>query len=62
MTNNVIHLYDARPDLVLEHIKRSTGLDFDALPQNLAELIRQSQEENEVSPPILTDVVETPIA
>ena len=60
MTDNVIRLYDARPDLVLEHIKRSTGLDFDALPQNLAELVRESQEEKEGIPPILTDIVEIP--
>jgi hypothetical protein len=61
--DNVIRLYDARPELALEQLKRSTGLNFDELPQNLAKLIEESQKKAAVAnaaPPILTDVVETP--
>ena len=63
MKSNVIRLYDARPELALEQLKRSTGLNFDELPQNLAELIEDSQKsmaEVEPEPPILTDVVDSP--
>ena len=55
--SNVIRLYDVKPELALEHLKRSTGLDFDSLPPNLADAIEQSQRDSE-QPPLLTDIVE----
>lgn len=61
--DNVIRLYDARPELALEQLKRTTGLNFDELPQNLANLIKESQRKTAVGalrPPILMDVVEKP--
>lgn len=61
--NNVIRLYDVKPELALEHLKRSTGLDFDDLPQNLAASIEPEKEvemiENDL--PVLTDIVDAPV-
>lgn len=65
--DNIIRLYDVKPELALEHLNRSTGLEFDRMPQNLAQLVVQDKnlmkgftgsEQNE--PPILTDVVALP--
>lgn len=58
-TSNVIRLYDVRPELALEHLKRSTGLDFDAVPQSLATFVLQAEEPEE--PPVLTEVVDAPV-
>ena len=41
MKNNVIRLYEARPERLREHLNRVTGLNFSDIPQNLAELIKQ---------------------
>lgn len=54
-TSNVIRLYDVRPEMALEHLKRSTGLDFDAMPENLAEHV---EKEASSTPPLLTDIVD----
>jgi hypothetical protein len=52
--------------MALERLKRSTGLDFDAMPQSLAHLAeeelsnhRNARLENEA--PILTEIVEGPV-
>jgi hypothetical protein len=62
--NNVIRLYDVKPELALEHLKRSTGLDFDDLPPNLAASIEPAKDvemtEDEL-PPVLTDIVDAPV-
>lgn len=55
--NNVIRLYDVKPELALEHLKRSTGLDFDGLPENLAEQVTKAEDQ----PPVLTDIVDEPV-
>lgn len=61
---NVIRLYDVKPELALQHLNRSTGLNFEDMPQSLAELVTDSgvaefdYEDN--APPILTDVVAIP--
>lgn len=58
--SNVIRLYDVKPELALEHLKRSTGLDFDELPENLAHRIDEKSGQQAV-PPVLTDIVEEPV-
>lgn len=58
--SNVIRLYDVKPELALEHLKRSTGLDFDELPENLADRI-DDRYEDQPAPPILTDIVDMPV-
>ncbi len=61
--NNVIRLYDVKPEMALEHLKRSTGLEFDELPQNLADRVEVPTtfaDETSV-PPILTDIVDMPV-
>lgn len=61
--SNVIRLYDVKPEMALEHLKRTTGLEFDGLPQNLAdrvEPIHAFMNEHSV-PPILTDIVDMPV-
>jgi hypothetical protein len=55
--NNVIRLYDVKPEMALEHLKRSTGLEFDDVPQNLAGLVEPLEAPEQV-PPVLTDIVE----
>ncbi len=63
MKDNVIRLYDARPELALEQLKRTTGLDFEELPQNLADYIKKAQNietTDSSQPPILTEIVEYP--
>lgn len=61
---NVIRLYDVKPELALQHLNRSTGLNFEDMPQNLAELVTDSRvaefEVEENAPPILTDIVAMP--
>lgn len=63
--NNVIRLYDVKPEMALEHLKRSTGLDFDQMPENLAGLVETPVEtkrrQEEDLAPILTDVVVEPV-
>lgn len=63
--NNVIRLYDVKPEMALEHLKRSTGLDFDQMPENLAGLVESPAEtkrrQDEDLAPILTDVVAEPV-
>lgn len=62
--NNVIRLYDVKPELALEHLKRSTGLDFNDLPQNLANQMTAHtsfEEEHDDLLPILTDIVDSPV-
>lgn len=56
--SNVIRLYDVKPEMALEHLKRTTGLDFESVPESLAELANQSRVKPELSePPVLTDIV-----
>lgn len=56
--NKVVHLYQVRPELALEHLKRTTGLDFDSVPQSLVNGNSQASDQDGCSePPILTDVV-----
>jgi len=59
MKNNVIRLYDVKPEMALEHLKRSTGLDFKGMPQNLvgSSKIEEEFEFDFESVPVLTDVV-----
>ena len=68
--DNVVRLYDVKPELALEHLKRSTGLDFDDLPPNLARLVRAPASADidsewmtdcDSAPPILTDIVSAPV-
>ncbi|EAR10907.1 hypothetical protein [Reinekea blandensis] len=58
--SNVIRLYDVKPELALEHLKRSTGLDFDELPENLADRVEKTSGHQPV-PPVLTDIVDEPV-
>lgn len=51
--SKVVHLYQVRPELALEHLKRTTGLDFDSVPLSLVN--HDSDDYSE--PPLLTDVV-----
>lgn len=64
-TDNVIRLYDVRPEMALEHLKRSTGLSFDNPPSSLASLVRKQEvvqvAECDVAPPVLVDVVDEPV-
>lgn len=56
--SKVVHMYQVRPELALEHLKRTTGLDFDSVPQSLVNLANQTSEDGNYSePPLLTDVV-----
>lgn len=62
--NNVIRLYDVKPELALEHLKRSTGLDFDGLPPNLAAAVEKGPSaiaDMDELPPVLTDIVDEPV-
>lgn len=64
--DNVIRLYQRKPELALERLKRTTGLDFDAMPQSLAayaeaELEKYRFQSVSAQPPVLTDIVELPI-
>jgi hypothetical protein len=55
----VVHLYQVRPELALEHLKRATGLDFDSVPQSLVNSVSDSRDDGVRSePPLLTEVVE----
>jgi hypothetical protein len=57
--NKVVHLYQVRPELALEHLKRTTGLDFDSIPQSLVNSDSDNRDQAERSePPLLTEVVE----
>ncbi|MEX2320789.1 MAG: hypothetical protein WD668_05505 [Saccharospirillum sp.] len=56
--NKVVHLYQVRPALALEHLKRTTGLDFDSVPQSLVNGNTQEGHDDGYSKPrTLTDVV-----
>lgn len=64
--DNVIRLSQRKPELALERLKRTTGLDFDAMPQSLAayaevELEKYRFHSVSAQPPVLTDVVDLPI-
>lgn len=64
--DNVIRLYQRKPELALQHLKRTTGLDFDAMPQSLAayaeaELEKYRDQAEDAQPPILTDIVDIPV-
>jgi len=68
--DNVIRLYDVKPEMALEHLKRSTGLDFDDMPQNLVMTTHKQSSfgmtdmddsEFKCAPPILTDIVAAPV-
>ncbi|WP_196161053.1 hypothetical protein [Reinekea sp. G2M2-21] len=59
--DNVIRLYDVKPEMALEHLKRSTGLAFDDLPQSLADMVDVSVVDDDMLPPILTDIVDMPV-
>lgn len=63
--DNVIRLYDVRPEMALERLKRSTGLDFNKQPESLVQLVRRNEalrmRVDEVSPPVLIDVVDVPV-
>jgi len=73
LKDNVIRLYDIKPEMALEHLKRATGLDFDQAPQNLANLVNLSNsgQRSEQLPsrfdnydndlPVLTDIVALPV-
>lgn len=60
--NKVVHIYQVRPELALEHLKRTTGLEFDTVPESLVhdrEPVPHSQAGDcDPEPPILTDVVD----
>ena len=60
--NKVVHIYQVRPELALEHLKRTTGLEFDTVPESLVHdrepVTRPRVEDSDPEPPILTDVVE----
>lgn len=55
--NKVVHLYQVRPELALEHLKRTTGLDFDSVPQSLVNHESEVSDDEYSEPPLLTDVV-----
>lgn len=64
---NVIRLYDVKPELALQHLNRTTGLNFDEMPQSLAGQLTEDpfadfdfDFEEEAAPPILTEVVAMP--
>ncbi len=60
--SKVIHLYQVRPEMALEHLKRTTGLDFDSVPESLVyereAPVNHYGAEFDPEPPILTDVVD----
>lgn len=60
--NKVVHIYQVRPEMALEHLKRTTGLEFDSVPESLVHdregAAPDLVEESEPEPPILTDVVD----
>jgi hypothetical protein len=58
--DNVIRLYDVKPEMALEHLKRSTGLDFSDVPQSLVNSNKATVEAMAV-PPILTDIVDVAV-
>lgn len=56
---NVVHIYQVRPEMALEHLRRNTGLEFDPMPENLVnEDPREIEGSPEADPPLLTDVVD----
>lgn len=55
--SKVVHLYQVRPELALAHLKRTTGLDFDSVPQSLVNYTSKASDDNNSEPPLLTDVV-----
>jgi hypothetical protein len=57
--DNVIRLYDVKPEMALEHLKRSTGLEFSDLPQSLVRANQPAKVQDSMQvPPILTDIVD----
>jgi hypothetical protein len=57
--DNVVHIYQVRPEMALEHLRRTTGLEFDPMPENLVgqqPTGRSGRMAGE--PPLLTDVVD----
>ena len=66
VNDNVIRLSQKRPDMALERLKRSTGLDFDAVPQSLVNLAEQEltthlEKEASMQAPVLTEIVDGPV-
>lgn len=63
--DKVIRLYDVKPEMALEHLKRSTGLDFSDPPQSLVALVKRNQaclkKVDQPALPILIDVVDVPV-
>jgi len=45
--DNIVSLYNKKPEMALEYLKRATGLDFDQEPQNLANLVGVAQRSNQ---------------
>lgn len=57
--SKVVHLYQVRPELALEHLKRATGLDFESMPQSLVNANSGHNDDSILTePPLLTEVVE----
>jgi hypothetical protein len=55
----VVNLYQVRPEMALAHLKRTTGLEFDTMPQSLVNFHGQpGNESSRGEPPMLTDVVD----
>lgn len=57
--NNVVHIYQVRPEMALEHLRRTTGLEFDPMPENLVnDAAAELGGSSEAEPPLLTDIVD----
>lgn len=57
--DNVVHIYQVRPEMALEHLRRTTGLEFDPMPENLAGADSKAMKGGQdIEPPLLTDVVD----
>lgn len=54
-SDNVVHIYQVRPEMALEHLRRTTGLEFDPMPENL---VRDAEGSSEEEPPLLTEIVD----
>ena len=44
VNDNVIRLYQVRPEMALEHLKRATGLNFDEMPESLVTLANAEEQ------------------
>lgn len=59
--SKIVHIYQVRPEMALEHLQRTTGLDFESLPESLVNELEprpESRQGDDVEPPTLTDVVD----